>query len=191
MTVNDYVAMMRHAKSRLEGKWVNAAVATLIYVAINAVASCTYIGSLILIGPLSFGYVLYLMCLGDTGRSDFNILFSGFNRFAETLVAGLLMTLAVGLGCMLLIVPGIILSCGFAMTYFIMSDDRNISGIDALQQSWNMMKGHKMEFFCLQLRFIGWMLLCVITCGILVFWVRPYMTLTYLNFYRQLRHGAF
>ena len=54
-----------------------------------------------------------------------------------------------------------------------------------------MMNGHKMDFFCLQLRFIGWALLCVITCGIGFLWLAPYMTAASLNFYRQLRYGTF
>lgn len=183
--------MMRHAKARLAGNWVSAAVGTLIYVAIISAASFTYIGEMLLYGPLTFGYILYLMCLADTGRSDYNILFSGFSRFAETLVAGLLISLAVSLGFVFLIVPGIVLYLGFGMTFFIMSDDRNISGIDAMQESWNMMKGHKMELFMLEIRFIGWLLLCVLTCGILSLWISPYITLAKFNFYRQLRNGTF
>lgn len=191
MTTNDYVAMMRQAKAKLSNNWVNAVIATLIYMALLSAASCTYVGELIVFGPLTFGYVLYLMCLADTGRSDFNLLFTGFSRFVETLVAGLLMSLAVSVGMILLIVPGIILGLGLSMTFFIMADDRNISGIDALQASWNMMNGHKMELFCLILRFIGWILLCILTCGIGYLWLEPYMSLAQLNFYRQLRNGTF
>ncbi len=76
------------------------------------------------------------------------------------------------------------------MTFFIMADDPNISGIDALKMSWNLMNGQKMNLFCLYLRFIGWMILAIITCGIGYLWLAPYMTATTLNFYRQLRYGT-
>lgn len=187
----DNVAFMRKAKMQLANHWGEAAIATLIYLVIGAAASCTYIGEFILCGPLSFGYVLYLCCLIDTKTSKLDLLFSGFNRFVETLIAGLLYSLAVTVGTALLIVPGIILGLGFSMTFFIMADDQNISGIDALKQSWAMMTGHKWDLFCLELRFIGWILLAIITCGIGFIWLYPYIMAATLNFYRQLRYGTY
>ena len=96
-----------------------------------------------------------------------------------------------GLGLLLLVVPGIIVACGFSMTFFIMTDDANISGVDALKMSWQMMEGHKMQLFMLWLNFIGWFLLSIITCGIGFLWLTPYMTAATLNFYRSLRYGTF
>ncbi|MDE5880631.1 MAG: DUF975 family protein [Muribaculaceae bacterium] len=187
----DNVAFMRKAKMQLANHWGEAAIATLIYLVIVLAASCTYIGELILYGPLTFGYVLYLCCLIDTKTSKLDLLFSGFNRFIETLIAGLLITLATSIGCALLIVPGIILGLGFSMTFFIMADDQNISGIDAMKQSWAMMTGHKWDLFCLEFRFIGWIILASITCGIGFIWLYPYIMAATLNFYRQLRYGTY
>ncbi len=187
----DNVAFMQKAKAQLSNQWTDAAVATLIYLVIMSAAACTYVGQLIVAGPLSFGYILYLACLADTRNSKLDLLFSGFNRFVETLVAGLLVSVIVSVGTALLIVPGIIAACGLSMTFFIMADDANISGLDAMKMSWNMMRGHKMDLFTLWLRFIGWIILAVITCGIGFIWLYPYMTLASLNFYRQLRYGTY
>ncbi len=187
----DNVLFMRKAKEQLSNNWTNGVVATLIYLVIMGAASSTGFGELILEGPLTFGYVLYMACIIDTRVNNLDLLFRGFNRFVETLVAGLLVSVAVGIGMVLLIVPGVILACGLSMTFFIMADDANISGIDAVKQSWDMMNGHKMDYFCLQLRFIGWALLSVLTCGIGFLWLTPYMTAASLNFYRQLRYGTF
>lgn len=187
----DNVAFMRKAKLQLAGFWMDAAIATLIYLVIMGAVSCTAVGELILYGPLTFGYVLYIGCLVDTKNSKLDLLFSGFNRFVETLIAGLLFSVATAIGFALLIVPGIIVALGFSMTFFIMADDQNISGIDAMKQSWAMMTGHKWDYFCLQLRFIGWAILASITCGIGWIWLYPYMLTASLNFYRQLRYGTF
>lgn len=187
----DNVLFMRKAKEQLANNWTNALLGTLIYLVIMGVASATYVAELVLAGPLMFGYVLFIGCLIDTKVVNLNLLFKGFDRFVETLIAGLLTSLAVSVGTALLIVPGIILACGFGMTFFIMADDANISGIDAMKLSWDMMNGHKMDFFCLQLRFIGWILLSLLTCGVGFLWLAPYMTATSLNFYRQLRYGTF
>lgn len=189
--MNENVALMRRAKQQLEGKWVNVAIGALIYLAIMAVAGSTSILELIIGGPMMFGFYLYIACIADTNVNNYNLLFKGFERFADTLIAGLLVSLAIGVGFLLLIVPGVILSCGFAMTFFIMVDDPNISGIDAMSQSWNMMRGHKWDYFCLCLRFIGWILLSVITLGIGFIFLTPYMTATSMNFYRKLRYGTF
>ena len=189
--MNENVLLMRRAKEQLAGKWVDVAVGSLIYLILMAAASSTYLLELILYGPLTFGYYLYLACNIDRRENNLNLLFKGFERFAETLVAGLLMSLAIGIGFVLLIVPGIIVACGLGMTFFIMVDDPRISGIDALQQSWNMMKGHKWDYFCLNFRFIGWILLAILTCGIGYIFLLPYMTAACQNFYRKLRYGTF
>lgn len=184
--------MMRRSKAMLAGHWGQAVVATLIVMVLMCAASATYIGELIVYGPLIFGYTLYIMCLYDTKTSDLNLLFKGFSeRFVDTLVFGLLYSLAVGVGFMLLIVPGVILSLGFAMTPFIMADNPKISAVDAMQESWNMMSGHRWDLFCLWFRFIGWALLCLLTCGIGWLWLYPYMTGATLCYYRQLRYGSF
>ncbi|MCH5241171.1 MAG: DUF975 family protein [Muribaculaceae bacterium] len=189
--MNENVMLMRRAKAQLEGKWVNVALGSLIYLAIIAIASSTSLIELIVYGPLTFGYILYIACNVDTNVNNLNLLFKGFERFADTLVAGLLYSLAVGFGMVLLIVPGIIVSCGLSMTFYIMVDDPNISGIDALQQSWNMMRGRKWDYFCLQFRFIGWILLSILTCGIGFIFLQPYLVATSQNFYRKLRYGTY
>lgn len=188
----DNVAFMRKAKMQLAGKWGDAVLGTLVYMLLMGAVSMVYVGQFIIYGPLTIGYILYLGCLVDTGLSKMDLLFSLFkNRFAETLVAGLLYSLIVFVGSCLLIVPGIIAACGLNFTFFIMADDQNISGTDALKASWEMMKGHKWDLFCLNFRFIGWILLCMLTCGIGNLWLTPYMYMANYNFYRQLRYGTF
>ena len=189
--MNENVALMRRAKAQLSGNWVNVAIGSLIYIALMFVAGSTYILELVVYGPLVFGYYLYIACNIDRHENNFNLLFKGFERFTDTLIAGLLYSLAVGVGCALLIVPGIILACGFSMTFFIMVDEPEISGVDALSKSWNMMSGHKWDYFCLMLRFLGWIILAILTCGIGFVLLTPYMTATSLNYYRKLRYGTY
>lgn len=183
--------IMQRSKEQLAGKWGNAAVGTLIFLAIVGAASCTYVGALILQGPLTVGFLIYIASLIYEGKNDFNKIFDGFRNFVNTLVAGLVYSLLVAIGYVLLIVPGVILSCGLSMAFFILIDRPETSGMDALSESWNLMNGHKWEFFCLNCRFIGWALLCVLTCGIGYLWLFPYMYASYCNFYRNLRYGTF
>lgn len=179
--------LMRQAKMALSGGWMMAAVATLIYELISGVAGYTGIVLLIVYGPLVYGYYAYLNNQINNQQQDFNLLFCGFSsRFVELMVAGLLYLLIVALGTCLLLVPGIIAGLGLSMTFLIMIDEPNIRGVDALKKSWDLMQGHKWDLFCLYCRFIGWCILCIITMGVLTFWIQPYQTTSQIFFYRQL-----
>ena len=50
-----------------------------------------------------------------------------------------------------------------------------------------MMDGHKMELFLLELSFIGWIILGVITFGIGMLLVEPYMVTTIAHYYEDLK----
>lgn len=96
---------------------------------------------------------------------------------------------------LLLIIPGIIKAYAYAMAPFIMTDmidsGKDIGITDAINKSQEIMKGHKMELFKLDLSFIGWLLLVGVTFGIASIWVMPYIYLTKANFYRKLAGNEF
>ena len=50
---------------------------------------------------------------------------------------------------LLLLVPGIIKSISYSMTYYIMRENPGMSGEQAIQRSMAMMRGHKMQYFLL------------------------------------------
>ena len=55
--------------------------------------------------------------------------------------------------------------------------------MSAPRRSWTDAKG---DLFCLDLSFIGWALLAVLTAGIGNLWLVPYMTVSRAAFYRSL-----
>ena len=60
--------------------------------------------------------------------------------------------------------------------------------MDVLRKSKEIMKGHKMEAFILIISFIGWWIVGLLTCGILLYlWVLPYMYITLANFYNEIK----
>lgn len=189
--IMDTIALKRQAKADMKGGWAMAIVAAIIFVCIMSLASFTYLGVLLITGPMSYGFFAFIANKMTYNTTDLNLLFVGFkNRFAETLVAGLVMTILTAVGAMLLIVPGIIIGCGLSMTYLIMLDNPSMSGIDALKASWALMKGHKWDYFVLGLSFIGWIILSVFTLGLLMVYITPYMYATYVAFYRQISTGS-
>ena len=72
------------------------------------------------------------------------------------------------------------------MTYFLLLDfpDKKAAGI--LQASFRLMKGNRKRLFYLQLSFIPLQLLCLLTLGVGSLWLKPYMHMTYSQFYLNL-----
>lgn len=73
------------------------------------------------------------------------------------------------------------------MSTFILADNPQLSQSEARKASVEMMNGHKWRLFCLELSFIGWVLLSALTLGILLFWVTPYMHAAFAAFYEDLK----
>jgi len=75
------------------------------------------------------------------------------------------------------------------MTFFVLADDANAGPLEAILRSSQMMKGYVWKSFCLSLRFIGWGLLCILTCLIGFFWLSPYMMVSMARFYDDIREA--
>ena len=57
---------------------------------------------------------------------------------------------------------------------------------DAITRSKELMKGNKWRLFCMEISFIGWMILSVFTFGIGDLWLTPYRAAAHTAFYREL-----
>lgn len=102
-------------------------------------------------------------------------------------VAGiLLMNLFTALWTLLFIVPGIIKSYAYAMTPYILKDNPELGPNEARLKSIEMMRGYKGKLFGLDLSFIGWFLLCILSLGIGFIWLTPYVTTAHAAFYCEL-----
>lgn len=91
----------------------------------------------------------------------------------------------------LFIIPGFIKGYSYAMTPYILKDkfaagQTDIGATEAITESRHLMDGHKMDLFVLDLSFIGWGLLGIITFGIGFIWIVPSYRQTKANFYRSL-----
>jgi len=56
----------------------------------------------------------------------------------------------------------------------------------AIAASKRMMRGNKWRLFCLHFSFIGWKLLCILTCGIGLLWLNPYIEAANAAFYKEI-----
>ena len=182
------------ARESLSGNWLNAILASLIFCGVASVASSAYGVVFVIMGALVFGLYLYFLTLTRESIGDFNLLFKAFSfsgqnlgLFGKTLGVYLLMSLYVFLWTLLLIVPGIIATYSYRIALYLLIDDPEIGVSEALRKSKEMMNGYKAKLFYLDLSFIGWVLLCILTLGIGLLWLNPYMLTSQAIFYDELR----
>ncbi len=140
----------------------------------------------ILGGTVQLGYCQYLLKQYNRANFEFKDLFSQFDRFGQGFAQAFLRGLYAFLWGLLFIIPGIIKSLSYAMTPFIMAENPDMTASEAINASKELMDGHKGELFWLELTFIGWNLLAVLTLGIGSLFVNPYMNAAYAAFYKNL-----
>jgi len=192
--MNNSTTIRGFARESLSGNWLNAVLACLIYCGITSLASSTYgVVLLAISGALVYGLYLYYLNLVREEASDFNLLFKAFSfsgnnlgLFGKTLGAYLLMSLYVFLWTLLFIIPGIIAAYSYRVVFYLLIDNPELGISEALRKSKEMMFGYKTKLFCLDLSFIGWALLSILTFGIGLLWLYPYMITSQTIFYEEL-----
>ena len=173
-------------------EWVGALLGILgiFAVAATVIALVVAIVLFVIGSPISLGYHRHALNLLDRQESGVGTLFGQFHRLGDALTMNLFRACLIFLGTLLLFVPGIILSYSYAMADFILLEDPNCSGSEALRRSRAMMRGHKWDLFMLHLSFIGWSLLAAFTGGIGNLFLTPYTTVATASFYRELLGGG-
>jgi uncharacterized membrane protein len=182
--------IMAHARSQLKGKWGSVVLVVLIYVLVGiipgSVPKIGWIINLIIGGPIAFGISYYFLSFARGKNPVIEDLFKGFSIFGKTLVSYLLIVVFTVLWSLLLIVPGIIAAISYSMTYYVLADNSEMSGQDAITRSKELMKGNKYRYFCMLCRFIGWFLLGILSLGIGFLWIVPYFMASNVGFYETL-----
>ena len=183
---------MKKAREQLKGKWTNAVLITLLYfIIVGAAGSISKVGwliSLVITGPIMLGYYSFFIGIARNENIKLEILFQYFSRFSQAFVTYILMVIIVLLWTLLLIVPGIIAALGYSQTFFLLTEDENIRGMEAIRESKDMMMGQKWKLFCLFMRFLGWIVLGILSLGIGFLWVGPYIMTSAANFYIDLKN---
>ncbi|HAJ74381.1 MAG TPA: hypothetical protein DCM49_06270, partial [Lachnospiraceae bacterium] len=89
---------------------------------------------------------------------------------------------------LLLVIPGIIKSYEYRMVPFILAESPTMETREVLELSRNIMYGNKWQAFLLDMSFIPWHILGVVTLGIgEILYVNPYTNLTDACLYRKLK----
>ena len=87
----------------------------------------------------------------------------------------------------LTLIGGIVKSYSYRMVNFIIAENPKIKPLNALTLSRKMMNHYKMNAFLIDLSFLGWNILRILTIGVVGILVDPYYNFTYVEFYYLLR----
>ncbi|MGN0813475.1 MAG: DUF975 family protein [Candidatus Coproplasma sp.] len=181
------------AWNSMDGKWGTLAVITLIVSLIEGVLGglgvigIGAIALLLVIGPITLSMAIislkvirgYNVEIGDT--------FLGFKNFTNAFLLMFVNEILIFLWSLLFIIPGIVKTYAYSMSHYILADNPDMDSNQARLRSIEMMNGNKWRLFCLDLSFIGWGILCILTFGILSFWVQPYKQCAYAAFYEEIK----
>ncbi len=206
----------KEARLTLQGKWSDPFLATLVVflisivvqiglqwfsffmmygrvdVSIRTITSLSSIGMLLwllFLVPLTYGFELCFYrfkkgreeCVAEMFRASFK------EDYGRSLGTMLLVKVFLMLWTLLFIIPGIVKWYAYSMTVFIAEDEPQLSPMECIDKSMAMMKGHKWQLFLLDLSFIGWFILCMLTFGIGFLWLTPYQGMARVVFYEQLK----
>ena len=139
-----------------------------------------FVGNLLKMG----GYRFFI--LNQTAQPGIGTLLDGFRsgHYVNIVLTMFLRDLFTALWSLLLVVPGIVKHYEYLMVPYIIAENPAMDYKEAFQISKQMMDGEKMEAFIMDLSFLGWDILTVITCGMVgIFYASPYKQATFAELY--------
>jgi uncharacterized membrane protein len=204
-TYSDYRAAARES---LSGNWKTSVIVMLMIWGITILLS-TVIGllsldsewlgntlnvivSILLILPLQWAFANALLQLvrGDNNITENTKQSFKTNYRTFVLTYLLMIIILLGIGVVTLLIGIFILNYAYRMVPYIIQEYPELSPREALKLSREMMRGHKWNLFVLDLTFIGWILLTILTLGIGGLWVSPYMQTTVAHYYEDLKQAT-
>ena len=192
------------AFNMLKADWKGAVLLLLIIMLINTVisaalgfviaseelASFANLIAEIFVGiPLSYLFVKEM--LGFVRGGKIEISSSLVDKFKADYLKSIkvigLMSIYIFLWCLLLFIPGIIKSYSYCFAPYISMDNDELTAEECINESMKLTNGYKMKLFLLDLSFIGWYLLCIVTLGIAILWVVPYHEAARIALYEDIK----
>lgn len=143
----------------------------------------TVVSSILVLTPFYIGLYKYFINQ-QTGRQNINDIVHVFKTNYKNVVYIVFMqNLFILLWSFVFIIPGIIKSYQYCMIDYILAENPGIERKRAFELSKAMTKGNKFRIFLFSLSFIGWILLSLLTCGIGLLFLAPYMEAAFTQLY--------
>lgn len=169
------------------GAGIVAGIIGIIVLAVSLIAICV---DIFLLNPLSVGATRFFVKNLNTKAQIRELGFcfdSGYRYVVKTMFFKDLYNF---LWYLLLIIPGIVKAYEYRMIPYILSEHPDMPTQEVFRKSKEMMSGQKWNTFVLDLSFIGWEIVSLITSGIVgIFYVNPYRHMTSAALYERLEYG--
>ncbi len=147
---------------------------------------------LFLINPFDVGGKRFL-CMSLEGKAQVKEIAYGFdNSYKNVVKVMFFRDLYIILWTLLLVIPGIVKMYQYLMVPYLLAEHPDMEYHAALRMSRDMMEGNKWRAFVLDLSFILWDFLGMLTLGVLeLLYVNPYRNLTFAALYCKLKSGCY
>ncbi len=142
---------------------------------ISLVLLVSFLLRIFVFNPLKVGCREFFVENVEEPPAGLHAIGTGFRKYGKTFITLLLTDLLLFLWALLLLVPFFIKVYSYRMVPYILAEHPDMSPMEIIKCSSEMMNGHKWSVFLYDLSFIGWYLLSVLTLGLVgIFWTKPY-----------------
>jgi hypothetical protein len=127
-------------------------------------------------GPIQYGtnWVFLKAVRGE--RIEIRDMFIVFQKnYWNAVIAKIVVGVIVGLGIVMLIVPGIIFACRLAFVPYLVVD-REMDVMDALRVSWDMTRGHGWQIFLM-----GFLAIFIVIAGLVLLFVGVFISMMWIS----------
>ena len=163
-----------------------------------------------LVAPLTVGVCFAFLNLGRGAKIQLKDAFAKYEIFGKCILVSIYEGVLILLWSFLLLIPGIIATYSYALTPYIICDYDDLSITDTVTMSKEMMRGHKMALFALDISFLGCYILpfvvfslsillsiygiAILALGIImllnifyIFYIAPYRNAAKAEFYERVK----
>ena len=147
--------------------------------------------SIFLLNPLEVGIHRFFIENHYNNPKIGTILFSFKSNYLNAVKTMFIKNVYLFLWSLALVIPGIIKGYSYRLVPFILADNPDMDADAVITLSREMMDGHKLNTFVLDLSFILWYFLAALTFNIAgIFYVYPYKYATNAELYLALKEGS-
>ncbi|MFA5308964.1 MAG: YciC family protein [Dehalococcoidales bacterium] len=138
--------------------------------------------TVLVLWPLNMGMNFAYLKAARGQKVDIGDMFEGFRNYWNVIAATFLLGLLIGIGLILLIVPGIIIACKLAFVPYLVVD-RKMGAAAAIDASWKMTGGHAGTVFLIGLLAIPIVIAGLICLGVGVIPATMWVSLALASLY--------
>lgn len=192
--------LISNTKEQLKGKYLQYFVVMLIIALITAFTTTVALSinedlnmftnaivNLLIAGPMGVYSCMLDLNIAKYKENILPDIDKVFSKTLKSIAIIFMITVAIYIGIIFLIIPGIYIGILFSQANYILIENDDKTPIECLKESARLMKGNIWKYILLDISFLPYIILSVITLGIYLFWAIPKIQVMRANFYLFLK----